>query len=61
MRELADSTRIRAFMRALGERAESECRVYFTGGTSAVLEGWRHTTVDVDLLLVPDSADAGPA
>jgi hypothetical protein len=42
-------------MRALGERAESECRVYFTDGTSAVLEGWRHTTVDVDMLLVADS------
>ena len=55
MRELADAGRIRAFMKALGERAEADCRVYFTGGASAVLEGWRRETVDADLLLVPDS------
>jgi hypothetical protein len=41
MRELADAARIRAFMKALADRATSECRVYFTGGASAVLEGWR--------------------
>jgi hypothetical protein len=55
MRELADATRIRSFMKALGERAASECRVYFTGGASAVLEGWRGETVDADILLIPDS------
>jgi hypothetical protein len=42
-------------MRALGERAEAECRVYLTGGASAVLEGWRDETIDVDILIVPDS------
>lgn len=55
MRELADSARIRRFMRALGERAEAECRVYFTGGATAVLEGWRQETIDADILVVPDS------
>jgi hypothetical protein len=55
MRELADAARIRAFMKALADRAASECRVYFTGGASAVLEGWRQATVDADVLLVPDS------
>lgn len=55
MRELADSQRIRRFMRALGERAEAECRVYFTGGATAVLEGWRTETIDADILVVPDS------
>jgi hypothetical protein len=55
MRKLADASRIRAFMSALAERAPAECRVYFTGGASAVLEGWRRETVDADLLLVPDS------
>ena len=42
-------------MRALGEQAEAECRVYFTGGASAVLEGWRAQTIDADILVVPDS------
>src|SRR5437773_11673254 len=55
MRELADSARIRSFMRALGERADADCRVYFTGGATAVLEGWRQQTIDADILVVPDS------
>lgn len=55
MRELADAERIRAFMKAVGERVESECRVYFTGGATAVLEGWRGSTIDADILVVPDS------
>lgn len=55
MRDLADSERIRRFMRALGEHAHAECRVYFTGGATAVLEGWRAQTIDADILVVPDS------
>jgi hypothetical protein len=55
VRELADAERIRRFMRALGERAEADCRVYFTGGATAVLEGWRAQTIDADILVVPDS------
>ena len=30
-------------------------RVYLTGGACAVLQGWRDSTLDVDLKLVPDS------
>ena len=55
MRELADADRIRAFMRALGAAADVEGAGYLTGGATAVLNGWRQTTVDVDLLLVPES------
>jgi hypothetical protein len=55
VRELADAARIRRFMRALGERSEADCRVYFTGGATAVLEGWREQTIDADILAVPDS------
>jgi hypothetical protein len=29
-------------------------RVYLTGGATAVLHGWRSSTIDVDLELVPD-------
>ena len=28
--------------------------MYFTGGVSAVLMGWRATTIDIDLTFVPD-------
>jgi Nucleotidyltransferase of unknown function (DUF6036) len=55
MRELADSERIERFMRELGKVARSEGRVYLTGGATAVLEGWRRTTIDVDIKLMPDS------
>lgn len=54
MRELADSERIERFMSALGGAAREEARVYFTGGATAVLEGWRPTTIDIDLKLVPE-------
>ena len=51
MRELADSTRIERFMRELGQAVKVEGRVYFAGGATAVLYGWRETTIDVDLKL----------
>jgi uncharacterized nucleotidyltransferase DUF6036 len=54
MRRLAEGTRIRRLMQALGAAASEEARVYFTGGATAVIEGWRNTTVDVDLRIVPD-------
>lgn len=55
MRTLVDGDRVRELMEALAEASESSGRIYFTGGVSAVLLGWRSTTVDVDLKLVPDS------
>ena len=55
MRELADAERIRVFMRALGRTIDAPGRVYLTGGASAVLEGWRQSTIDVDIKPVPDS------
>ena len=41
-------------MRALGQAARGEARVYLTGGATAVLLKWRPTTIDVDLQIVPD-------
>jgi len=55
MRELADAERTRAFMRALGREADADGACYLTGGATAVLLGWRHTTIDVDVLLVPET------
>jgi hypothetical protein len=42
-------------MRALGAAGDRDGKVYLTGGASAVLLGWRDTTIDVDLKLEPDS------
>ncbi len=54
MRELADAGRIQSFMRALGQVAAAPGRVLFTGGATAVLLGWRKSTIDIDIKLVPD-------
>jgi hypothetical protein len=54
MRELADTACIRRFMRALGSEASEDGAVYFTGGATAVLLGWRESTLDVDILPVPE-------
>jgi hypothetical protein len=55
MREVADADRIRRFMRRLGAEADVDTRVYFTGGATAVLLGWRPSTIDVDLRIVPEN------
>ena len=55
MRELVDADRLRAFMRALGAAARNEATVYLTGGATAVLVGWRATTIDVDIKLEPEA------
>lgn len=58
MRELADSERILKLIDHLGARAPSGSRVYLVGGTTAVLLGWRQSTIDVDLVLIPESDEA---
>lgn len=55
MRELADAGRIRRFMRSLGRSADAAGACYLTGGTTAVLLGWRDSTIDVDIRLVPET------
>ncbi len=54
MRSLVDAPKVREFMKALGRVIRTETRVYVVGGVSAVLEGWRPSTVDLDLKIVPD-------
>ena len=55
MREVVDAERIRRFMQSLGNEADVDARVYFTGGATAVLYGWRASTIDVDVKIVPES------
>jgi hypothetical protein len=54
MRDLANKKKIQEFMRSFGRSARTESRVYFTGGVTAVLLGWRDTTIDVDLRFDPE-------
>jgi hypothetical protein len=57
MRPPVDEPRLRELARRLGRVARTPTRLYLTGGATAVLEGWRATTVDIDLRFEPD-ADA---
>lgn len=54
MRAPVDAARLGALMRHLGAAARQPGRVYLTGGATAVLEGWRAATIDVDLKMVPE-------
>ncbi len=41
--------------RELGRIVRTPVRAYLTGGSTAVIEGWRASTVDVDLRFEPES------
>jgi hypothetical protein len=55
VRESADVERIERLARELGRAVPRGTRMYLTGGATAVLEGWRPSTVDVDVRFEPDS------
>ncbi|HSA57260.1 MAG TPA: DUF6036 family nucleotidyltransferase [Gemmatimonadaceae bacterium] len=55
MREVATRERIEAFLTALAREAPADTDIYLVGGTSAVLIGWRESTMDIDLVMRPES------
>ena len=55
MRQRVTASRLNEFMKALGAEASTAVRVFLVGGATAVLIGWRDSTVDIDLKIVPDS------
>jgi uncharacterized nucleotidyltransferase DUF6036 len=55
VREAADADRIRLLARELGRVVPAGTRMYLTGGATAVLEGWRESTVDIDVRFEPDT------
>jgi hypothetical protein len=56
VRGLVDRKRIAKLIEELGRRARGPGCVYLTGGATALLYGWRGSTVDVDLKLDPEPA-----
>lgn len=54
MRSQASADKIIALMEALGREVTGSGRIYLTGGASALLHGWRDSTVDVDLKADPE-------
>ena len=55
MRDLTTKDRIFDFISRLARVARSPIRVYLTGGSTAVLLGWRESTVDVDIRFEPEA------
>ena len=53
-RGTSNAEKVRELMRRLGREARGKGRIYLVGGASAVIVGWRDTTVDVDLKLDPE-------
>ena len=41
-------------MEAFGRAAGEDVRIYLVGGTTAVLMGWRASTIDVDFVMRPE-------
>ena len=54
MRQKVSTDRLVQFMKSIGRGGKGKTRVYFVGGATAVLLGWRDTTIDIDLKIVPE-------
>ncbi len=57
MRRAVDAPRVQRFIDEIGHIARAPTRIYLTGGASAVLFGWRMSTIDVDVTIVSEGVD----
>ena len=55
MREPVTADHLQAFMKALAANAKTPSRIYLVGGASSVLLGWRTSTIDIDLKIIPET------
>lgn len=54
MRGETDREKLGRFMKELGARVQSEGTIYLTGGATALLFGWRDSTIDIDIKADPE-------
>jgi hypothetical protein len=57
MRRVVDRERLLQFLRDVGREPSSEATVFLTGGATALLFGWRPTTIDIDSKIDPESSE----
>lgn len=57
MRALIDRERLGRVIEALARAASRDTHIYLVGGTTAVLMGWRDSTIDVDFVMRPEDDD----
>ena len=55
MRELLTADKLQVFMKALAASVTTPGRIYLVGGATAVLLGWRDSTIDINLKIIPES------
>jgi len=58
MRAEVTVDKLRRFIEALGNAAKGPGRVYLTGAATALIEGWRAMSVDLDLKMDPEPPGA---
>ncbi len=54
MRGIVDARRLAELLQSFGRVTSEPTTVYLVGGATAVLHGWRETTIDVDLYVEPE-------
>lgn len=54
MRPPITGEKIGRLMTALGQSVRGPGTIFFTGGVTALLHGWRDTTIDIDLKALPE-------
>ena len=57
MRQKVTAPRLHDFIKALGSAATTPVRIFLVGGATAVLLGWRESTIDVDIKRDSDIRD----
>jgi hypothetical protein len=55
MRQPLTADKLQFFMKALAASVTTPSRIYLVGGATAVLLGWRTSTIDIDLKITPES------
>jgi hypothetical protein len=58
MRRKVTPETLRLFMQQFASAVRSPGKVYFTGGATALLLGFREQTIDIDIKMVPEPAGA---
>ena len=55
MRQPVTADNLQVFMKALAAVVSTPSRIYLVGGATSVLLGWRTSTIDIDLKIIPES------
>src|SRR3979411_956998 len=55
MRQPVTTANLQLFMKALAASVTTPSRIFLVGGATSVMLGWRTSTIDIDLKIIPES------